>query len=129
MLQSQEQINEINRQKEIKELEIQAENDPDTLVIQLPEGREALIGDSANDFVNGFNSAVDFIQGRLNYYNGNLNKLANEMDYSGIAPYPDHFDFILDLSNYGNDLLELIKDSYNCETLTSYLGIDDGGNY
>ena len=125
MLQSQEQINEINRQNEIKELETLAENDPDALVVQLPEGREALIGDSANNFVNGFNSAADYIQERLNYYNGNLNKLANEMDYSGIAPYPDHFDFILDLSNYGNDLLELIKDSYNCETLTSYLGIEE----
>ena len=30
MLYSQEQINEINRQKEIQELETQAENDPDT---------------------------------------------------------------------------------------------------
>lgn len=129
MLQSQEQINEINRQKEIRELEIQAENDPDTLVVQLPEGREALIGDSADDFVNGYKSAADFIKGRLNYYNGDLNKLANEMGYSGIAPQPDHFDFVLDLITYNDDLLELIKDTYDQETLTSYLGIDDGGNY
>ena len=33
MLYSQEQI---NRKKELEELEIQAENDPDTLVVQLP---------------------------------------------------------------------------------------------
>ncbi|CAM2832892.1 hypothetical protein [Lactobacillus crispatus] len=121
MLQSQEQINEINRQKEIKELEIQAENDPDTLVVQLPEGREALIGDSADDFVNGYKSATDFIRGRLNHYDGDLNQLANEMGYSGIAPKSDHFDFVLDLSNYGNDLLELINDSYQSELLTDYL--------
>lgn len=124
MLQSQEQINEINRQKEMRKLETQAENDPDTLVVQLPDGREALIGDSADDFVNGYKSATDFIKGRLNHYNGNLNKLADEMNYSGIAPNPDHFDFVLDLCNYGDDLLELIKDSYDCETLTSYLGIE-----
>lgn len=131
MLQSQEQINEINRQKEIRKLETQAENDPDTLVVQLPDGREALIGASADDFENGYKSAADFIQGRLNHYKGDLNKLANEMGYSGIAPYPDHFDFVLDLNNYSNGLLELIKDCdhYNCETLTSYLGIDEGGNY
>lgn len=125
MLYSQEQINEINRQKEIQELETQAENDPDTLVVQLPEGCEALIGQYADDFVNGYKSATDFIKGRLNHYNGNLNKLADEMNYSGIAPNPDHFDFVLDLCNYGDDLLELIKDSYDCETLTSYLGIEE----
>lgn len=125
MLYSQEQINEINRQKEIQELETQAENDPDTLVVQLPEGREVLIGQYADDFVNGYKSATDFIKGRLNHYNGNLNKLADEMNYSGIAPNPDHFDFVLDLCNYGDDLLELIKDSYDCETLTSYLGIEE----
>ncbi|WP_304229167.1 hypothetical protein [Lactobacillus kitasatonis] len=125
MLYSQEQINEINRQKEIQELETQAENDPDTLVVQLPEGREVLIGQYADDFVNGYKSATDFIKGRLNHYNGNLNKLADEMNYSGIAPNPNHFDFVLDLCNYGDDLLELIKDSYDCETLTSYLGIEE----
>lgn len=129
MLQSQEQINEINRQKEIQELEIQAENDPDTLVVQLPEGREALIGKSADDFVNGYKSAADFIKGRLNHYDGDLNKLANEMGYSGIAPQPDHFDFVLDLITYNDDLLELIKDTYDQETLISYLGIDEGSDY
>lgn len=120
MLYSQEQI---NCKKELEELETQAENDPDTLVVYLPENREALIGKCADNFVNGYKSAADFIKGRLNHYDGDLNQLANEMDYSGIAPCPDHFDFILDLITYNNDLLELINDSYNCEKLTSYLGI------
>lgn len=118
-----EQINEINRQKEIKELEILAENDPDTIVVYLPDNQEALIGKYADDFTNGYKSAAQFLKGRLNHYNGDLNKLADEMDYNDVSP--DHFDFILDLSNYGNDLLELIKDSYNCETLISYLGIEE----
>lgn len=122
MFQSQEKIDEINRQKEIRKLETQAENDPDTLVVQLPKGRDALIGDSADDFVNGFNSATDFIQGRLNYYKGDLNELANEMNYGGKLPKPSHFDFIVDLSSYGDDLLQFIKDSYQCELLTDYLG-------
>lgn len=123
MLYSQEQINEINRQKEIRELETQAENDPDTLVVQLPEGREALIGKSADDFVNGYKSAAQFLKGRLNHYNGDLNKLADEMDYNDVSP--NHFDFILDLSNYGDDLLKFIEDSYNCQKLTSYLGMEE----
>lgn len=126
MLYSQEQINEINRQNEIKELEILAENDPDTLVVYLPDNQEALIGKYADDFTNGYKSAAQFLKGRLNYYNGDLNKLADEMDYNDVSP--DHFDFILDLNNY-EDLLELVKDSYDCETLTSYLDIDDGGRY
>lgn len=126
MLYSQEQINEINRQNEIKELEILAENDPDTLVVYLPDNQEALIGKYADDFTNGYKSAAQFLKGRLNHYNGDLNKLADEMDYDDVSP--DHFDFILDLNNY-EDLLELVKDSYNCETLTSYLDIDDGGLY
>ena len=129
MLYSQEQINEINRQNEIKELETLAENDPDTLVVYLPDNQEALIGKYADDFTNGYKSAADFIRGRLNHYDGDLNKLANEMGYSGIAPQPDHFDFVLDLITYNDDLLELIKGTYDQETLTSYLGIDDGGNY
>ena len=126
MLYSQEQINEINRQNEIKELETLAENDPDTLVVYLPDNQEALIGKYADDFTNGYKSAVQFLKGRLNHYNGDLNKLADEMDYNDVSP--DHFDFILDLNNY-EDLLELVKDSYYCETLTSYLDIDDGGIY
>lgn len=126
MLYSQEQINEINRQNEIKELEILAENDPDTLVVYLPDNQEALIGKYADDFTNGYKSAAQFLKGRLNHYNGDLNKLADEMDYDDVSP--DHFDFILDLNNY-EDLLELVKDSYDCETLTSYLDIDDGGIY
>lgn len=126
MLYSQEQINEINRQNEIKELEILAENDPDTLVVYLPDNQESLIGKYADDFTNGYKSAAQFLKGRLNHYNGDLNKLADEMDYNDVSP--DHFDFILDLNNY-EDLLELVKDSYDCETLTSYLDIDDGGNY
>lgn len=120
MLYSQEQI---NRKKELEELETQAENDPDTLVVYLPENREALIGKCADDFVNGFKSATDFMQWRLNHYNGNLNQLANEMGYNTFSP--DHFDFILDLSNYGDDLLEFIEDSYNCQKLTSYLGMGE----
>ena len=32
-------------------------------------------------------------------------------------------DAILDLGNYGDDLLEFIKDSYHCESLPEYLGI------
>ncbi|MDK6303157.1 hypothetical protein, partial [Lactobacillus crispatus] len=120
MLYSQEQI---NRKKELEELEIQAENDPDTLVVQLPEGREALIGKSADDFVNGYKSAAQFLKGRLNHYNGDLNKLADEMDYNDVSP--NHFDFILDLSNYGDDLLKFIEDSYNCQKLTSYLGMEE----
>lgn len=127
MLYSQEQINEINRQKEIRELETLAENDPDTIVVYLPDNYEALIGKSADDFANGFKSAVDFLASRLNYYNGDLNRLADELGYDDVSP--DHFDLILDLSNYGDDLLNFIKDSYDCETLTSYLGIDEGGNY
>ena len=126
MLQSQEQINEINRQNEIKELETLAENDPDTLVVYLPDNQEALIGKYAGDFTNGYKSAAQFLKGRLNHYNGDLNKLADEMDYNDVSP--DHFDFILDLNNY-EDLLELVKDSYYCETLTSYLGIDEGSDY
>ncbi|KRM06737.1 hypothetical protein [Lactobacillus kitasatonis] len=126
MLYSQEQINEINRQNEIKKLEILAENDPDTLVVYLPDNQEALIGKYADDFTNGYKSAAQFLKGRLNHYNGDLNKLADEMDYNDVSP--DHFDFILDLNNY-EDLLELVKDSYDCETLTSYLDIDDGGIY
>lgn len=126
MLYSQEQINEINRQNEIKELETLAENDPDTLVVYLPDNQEALIGKYADDFTNGYKSAAQFLKGRLNHYNGDLNKLADEMDYNDVSP--DHFDFILDLNNY-EDLLELVKDSYDCETLTSYLDIDDGGIY
>lgn len=120
MFYSQEQI---NRKKELEELEIQAENDPDTLVVQLPEGREALIGKSADDFVNGYKSAAQFLKGRLNHYNGDLNKLADEMDYNDVSP--NHFDFILDLSNYGDDLLKFIEDSYNCQKLTSYLGMEE----
>lgn len=120
MLYSQEQI---NRKKELEELEIQAENDPDTLVVQLPEGREALIGKSADDFVNGYKSAAQFLKGRLNHYNGDLNKLADEMDYNDVSP--NHFDFILDLSNYGDDLLKFTEDSYNCQKLTSYLGMEE----
>ena len=123
---SQEQINEINRQNEIKELETLAENDPDTLVVYLPDNQEALIGKYADDFTNGYKSAAQFLKGRLNHYNGDLNKLADEMDYNDVSP--DHFDFILDLNNY-EDLLELVKDSYYCETLTSYLGIDEGSDY
>lgn len=126
MLYSQEQINEINRQNEIKELETLAENDPDTLVVYLPDNQEALIGKYADDFTNGYKSAAQFLKGRLNHYNGDLNKLADEMDYNDVSP--DHFDFILDLNNY-EDLLELVKDSYDCETLISYLDIDDGGIY
>lgn len=126
MLYSQEQINEINRQNEIKELETLAANDPDTLVVYLPGNQEALIGKYADDFTNGYKSAAQFLKGRLNHYNGDLNKLADEMDYNDVSP--DHFDFILDLNNY-EDLLELVKDSYDCETLTSYLDIDDGGIY
>ena len=126
MLYSQEQINEINRQNEIKELETLAENDPDTLVVYLPDNQEALIGKYADDFTNGYKSAAQFLKGRLNHYNGDLNKLADEMDYNDVSP--DLFDFILDLNNY-EDLLELVKDSYDCETLTSYLDIDDGGIY
>lgn len=126
MLYSQEQINEINRQNEIKKLETLAENDPDTLVVYLPDNQEALIGKYADDFTNGYKSAAQFLKGRLNHYNGDLNKLADEMDYNDVSP--DHFDFILDLNNY-EDLLELVKDSYDCETLTSYLDIDDGGIY
>lgn len=126
MLYSQEQINEINRQKEIRKLETQAENDPDTLVVYLPDNQEALIGKYADDFTNGYKSAAQFLKGRLNHYNGDLNKLADEMNYNDVSP--DHFDFILDLNNY-EDLLELVKDSYDCETLTSYLDIDDGGIY
>lgn len=121
MLYSQEQINEINRQNEIKELETLAENDPDTIVVYLPDNYEALIGKSADDFANGFKSAVDFLASRLNYYNGDLNRLADELGYDDVSP--NRFDFVLDLGNYGDDLLEFIKDSYQCETLTSYLGI------
>lgn len=121
MLYSQEQINEINRQNEIKELETLAENDPDTIVVYLPDNSEALIGKSADDFANGFKSAVDFLASRLNYYNGDLNRLADELGYDDVSP--DHFDLILDLSNYGDDLLNFIKDSYDSELLTDYLGI------
>lgn len=123
MLYSQEKLDEINRQRELEELENLARNDPDTLVVTLPGGQEALIGRSADDYVNGFKSAADFFQGRLNQYDGDLNKLADEMNYDGIAPRPNHMDFVLDLGNYGDDLLEFIKDSYHCETLSSYLGI------
>lgn len=118
-----EQINEINCKKELEELEIQAENDPDTLVVYLPDGIEALIGKSADDFVNGFKSAVDFLASRFNYYDGDLNRLADELGYDDVSP--NHFDFILDLSNYGDDLLKFIKDSYNCQKLTSYLGMEE----
>ena len=121
MLYSQEQINEINRQNEIKELETLAENDPDTIVVYLPDNYEALIGKYADDFANGFKSAVDFLASRLNYYNGDLNRLADELGYDDVSP--DHFDLILDLSNYGDDLLNFIKDSYDSELLTDYLGI------
>ncbi|MGO5078608.1 hypothetical protein ACTQ4M_01160 [Lactobacillus amylovorus] len=121
MLYSQEQLDEINRQNEIKELETLAENDPDTIVVYLPDNYEALIGKSADDFANGFKSAVDFLASRLNYYNGDLNRLADELGYDDVSP--NRFDFVLDLGNYGDDLLEFIKDSYQCETLTSYLGI------
>lgn len=126
MLYSQEQLDEINRQRELEELENLARNDPDTLVVYLPDNQEALIGKYADDFTNGYKSAAQFLKGRLNHYNGDLNKLADEMDYNDVSP--DHFDFILDLNNY-EDLLELVKDSYDCETLTSYLDIDDGGIY
>lgn len=115
MLYSQEQ-------REVEDLKTQAENDPDTVVIYLPNGKNALIGESADYFINGFNSVADFIQGRLDYYNGDLNKLANEMNYSGKLPKPNHFDFIIDLGNYGDDLLDFIKDSYQSELLTDYLG-------
>ena len=118
-----EQINEINRKKELEELETQAENDPDTLIIYLPDGYEALIGKSADDFVNGFKSAVDFLASRFNYYDGDLNRLADELGYNDVSP--NRFDFILDLSNYGDDLLEFIEDSYNCQKLTSYLGMEE----
>lgn len=121
MLYSQEQLDEINRQRELEELEKLAKNDPDTLVVSLPNAQEALIGKYADDYVNGFKSAVDFLASRFNYYDGNLNKLADEMGYDDVSP--NRFDFVLDLGNYGDDLLEFIKDSYQCETLTSYLGI------
>lgn len=121
MLYSQEQLDEINRQRELEELEKLAKNDPDTLVVSLPNAQEALIGKYADDYVNGFKSAVDFLASRFNYYDGNLNKLADEMGYDDVSP--NRFDFVLDLGNYGDDLLEFIKDSYKCETLTSYLGI------
>lgn len=45
------------------------------------------------------------------------------MDYNDVSP--NHFDFILDLSNYGDDLLKFIEDSYNCQKLTSYLGMEE----
>lgn len=121
MLYSQEQLDEINRQRELEELEKLAKNDPDTIVVYLPDNYEALIGKYADDYVNGFKSAVDFLASRFNYYDGNLNKLADEMGYDDVSP--NRFDFVLDLGNYGDDLLEFIKDSYQCETLTSYLGI------
>lgn len=121
MLYNQEQLNEINRQRELKQLEDLAENDPDTLVVSLPNSQEALIGKCADDYLNGFKSAVDFLASRFNYYDGNLNKLADEMGYNDVSP--NHFDFVLDLGNYGDDLLQFIKDSYHCDTLTSYLGI------
>ena len=38
---------------------------------------------------------------------------------------PDHFDFVLDVNNYQDDLLGLIKDSYSCENLAEYLGITE----
>lgn len=121
MLYSQEQLDEINRQRELEELGKLAKNDPDTIVVYLPDNYEALIGKYADDYVNGFKSAVDFLASRFNYYDGNLNKLADEMGYDDVSP--NRFDFVLDLGNYGDDLLEFIKDSYQCETLTSYLGI------
>lgn len=121
MLYSQEQLDEINRQRELEELEKLAKNDPDTIVVYLPDNYEALIGKYADDYVNGFKSAVDFLASRFNYYDGNLNKLADEMGYDDVSP--NRFDFVLDLGNYGDDLLEFIKDSYQCEALTSYLGI------
>lgn len=121
MLYSQEQLDEINRQRELEELEKLVKNDPDTIVVYLPDNYEALIGKYADDYVNGFKSAVDFLASRFNYYDGNLNKLADEMGYDDVSP--NHFDFVLDLGNYGDDLLEFIKDSYHCETLSSYLGI------
>ena len=121
MLYSQEQLDEINRQRELEELEKLAKNDPDTIVVYLPDNYEALIGKYADDYVNGFKSAVDFLASRFNYYDGNLNKLADEMGYDDVSP--NRFDFVLDLGNYGDDLLKFIKDSYQCETLTSYLGI------
>ena len=123
MLYSQEQLDEINRQRELEELENLARNDPDTLVVTLPGGQEALIGKYADDYANGYKSAADFFQGRLNHYDGDLNELADEMNYDGVVPRPNHMDFILDLGNYGDDLLEFIENSYHCETLSSYLGI------
>lgn len=121
MFYNQEQLNEINRQRELKQLEDLAENDPDTLVVSLPDGQEALIGKFADYYLNGFKSAVDFLASRFNYYDGNLNKLADEMGYDDVSP--NHFDFVLDLGNYGDDLLEFIKDSYHCESLPEYIGI------
>ena len=79
MLYSQEQLDEINRQRELEELENLARNDPDTLVVTLPGGQEALIGKYPPDYVNGYKSAADFFQGRLNHYDGDLNELADEM--------------------------------------------------
>lgn len=124
MLYSQEQLDEINRQRELEELEKLAKNDPDTIVVYLPDNYEALIGKYADDYVNGFKSAVDFLASRFNYYDGNLNKLADEMGYDDVSP--NRFDFVLDLGNYGDDLLEFIKDSYDSELLTDYLGIQVG---
>lgn len=111
---TKDQLKEIKYQQDTQALKDLASEDPDAIIVYLPR-EEAIICDHGDDFDYGFTSATEFINWRLDCLDDDLNALADEMGYGEKSP--DHKDFIYDLRSYGDDLEQLILDSYSSDRL------------
>lgn len=92
--------------------------EPDAIIFW-DDGRQSLITEKADDFINAYETALDFFIKKLSIdYKENLNEFAKSLGYGLGKTAFSIGDFLKDWNEYSElDLRDLIKDCFDGEEL------------